>query len=92
MIDLSVNGTEVPVSYIEYRSGDGLVFRLATDIEGVAAVGEGLSTALRGGPYRLYRGCCDSSPKIGEKHAELCAADLRRRGGTVAPPKKGKVK
>ncbi len=83
MIDLSVNGTEVPVSYIEYRSGDGLVFRLGTNlktIENLAAVGEGLSDALRGGPYRLYRGCCDSAPVNGANHADGCEHAPKRRG------------
>ncbi len=79
MIDLSVNGTEVSVSYIEYRSGDGLVFRLAADIEGVAAVGEGLSAALRGGPYRLYRECCDSSPAKAQPHADGCENAPKRK-------------
>lgn len=78
MIDLSVNGTKVPVSHIEYRPGAGLVFRLVGDIEGLAAVGEGLSAAVRGGPYEIYRECCDSAPVKEQPHADECESASKR--------------
>lgn len=76
------------VEFIEYRPGEGLVFRIAEDIEGDAAQGESrdvmdaLRSILRGSPYFIYRTCCDSAASKHSSHADDCAKAPKKGKGT----------
>ncbi|MCJ7510775.1 MAG: hypothetical protein MUP14_07815 [Dehalococcoidia bacterium] len=63
-ITVLVGKERAEVEFIEWRPGEGLVFRVANEVTEAAFYGldEGLRAALRGAPCAVYRTCCDSSP------------------------------
>jgi len=70
-----VGKDKLPVTAVELRPGEGVIFRLEGDapVEAVRELNNGLFQALRGYPVAIFRSCCDGSPA--GAHAEGCGAE-----------------
>jgi len=72
-IIILVGKERAEVEFIEWRPGEGLVFRVANEVTEVALEGlkDGLYAALRHAPCAIYRTCCDSL--LTGAHAKTCS-------------------